>query len=69
MTLSWLGMEGWSNAIYFVMLLDGKNIFLFFQCGSDCHLCIQNSCVHQLIDWCRGVRDLNGILFSKVVHI
>ena len=55
--------------LFFGVVLDGKNSFLFFQCGSDCHLCIQNSCVHQLIDWCRGVRDLNRILFSKVVHI
>ena len=23
---------------------------VFSQCGVDCHLCIQNSCVHQLFD-------------------
>ena len=26
-------------------------------------------CVHQLFGWCRGVRILNGMFFSKVVHI
>ena len=50
-------------------MLDGKNSYLFFHCDSDCYLCIQNSCVHQLFDWGRGVRNLNGIFFSKEVHI
>ena len=52
--------------LFFGVVLDGKNSFLFSQCGSDCHLCIQNSCVHQLFDQCRGVRNLNGILISKI---
>ena len=55
--------------LFFGVVLDGKQSFLFSQCGSDCHFCIQNFCVHQLFGWYRGVRNLYGILFSKVVHI
>ena len=62
-------LEGWCTAIFVGWLLEGRNADLFHLCGSDCHLCIQNSCVHQLDDWCREVRNFNGMLISKVVHI
>ena len=55
--------------LFFVGVLGGKNSYLFSQYGSDCHFCVQNLCVHQLFGWCRGDRNLNGMLFSKVVHI